>query len=83
MIDTDLKTSDTGLATYLITQGFSLLSIDYSQPRYEYHFTKTLEANEHADKYLTGRATTNPASFLRVNKKLLRIIYKRIQWEED
>ena len=81
--DNHFKTSDTGLATYLITQGFTLLLIDYSQPRYEFNFTLSLEVTNHSDKYLTGRAQTDPASFLRVNKKLLRIIHKQLQWQDD
>jgi len=84
MVDNNhFKTSDTGLATYLITEGYIPLSIDYSQPRFEYHFRDSLEVKNLSDQYIAGRATTNPASFLRVNKKLLRIIYKRCQWEDD
>ncbi len=77
------KTSDTGLATYLITEGCVILSIDYSLPRYEYSFQESPEIRLLADKYIAGKATTDPASFLRVNKKLLRIINKRCQWGED
>ena len=77
------KTSDTALASYLIASGFALQSIDYSQPRYEFAFLQSPEIQEHASKFLIGRALTDPVVFNKVNKKLLRIIRNRIQWGDD
>jgi len=77
------KTSDTALASYLITQGFILQSVDYSLPRFEFSFPQSPEIQDHATKYVTGKALTNPDVFNRINRKLLRIVRERIQWEED
>ncbi len=81
--DKHYKTSDTALASYLVASGFGLLSIDYSQPRYEFSFIMSSEIQDHASKYLIGTALTDPAVFNRINKKLLRIIRNLKQWEED
>ena len=77
------KTSDTALASYLVASGFQLQSIDYSQPRYEFCFLLSPGIEEHASKYLIGKALTDPAVFNKVNKKLLRIVRQQIQWEDD
>jgi hypothetical protein len=76
-------TSDTPLACYLITSGFNLEAIDYSGPRYQFIFKRSPEIQGHANLYISGKALTDPADFARVNKKLLRIISRRIQWDED
>ncbi len=76
------KISDTGLATYLILKDFRLLSIDYTPVRFEFAFENSQEIKDLSDDYIAGRARTDPASFLRVNKKLLRVIHQKIQWEE-
>ena len=77
------KTSDTVLASYLIVADFALKGIDYSKPRYEFSFPMSAEIQEHATKYLIGKALIDPVRFNRVNRKLLRIIQHQIQWEED
>ena len=77
------KTTDTTLAAYLITQSYILLSIDYSQPRYEFRFIDSSEITDCAWQYIAGKALTDPATFNRVNRKLIRIIHKQVQWEED
>ncbi len=77
------RTSDTALASYLITQGFNLRAIDYSLPRFEYGFPMSGEIQEQATKYIAGQALTEPNTFNRVNRKLLRIISKQLQWEAD
>lgn len=74
-------TTDTALASYLVTEGYQIISIDYSQPRFEYTFDRPI--TELAAKYISGNALTDPSDFIRVNKKLLRVIAKRLQWEED
>lgn len=77
------RTSDTALASYLVTENFPLLSIDYSQPRFEFVFPMSAEIQELASKYLIGKARTDPVVFNKVNKKFLRVIRRQIQWEED
>ena len=77
------RTSDTALASYLITQVFILRAIDYSLPRFEYGFPLSPEIQEQATKYVAGQALTEPSSFNRVNRKLLRIISRQQQWEDD
>ena len=76
-------TSDTALASYFIIVGFTLHSIDYSQPRYEFSFPMSDEIKEHASKYLIGQALIDPSTFNRVNRKLLRLLRQQIQWAED
>ena len=84
MVDNNhYKTSDTTLACYLITEHFYLTSIDYSQIRYEYSFPLSEGIQEAANNFLSGNALTDPVDFSRVNKKLMRVIRKRCQWEED
>ena len=82
-VDNFYKTSDTALASYLIAADFPLQSIDYSQPRYEFSFPMSLQIQEHATRFLIGKALTNPSIFFKVNKKLRRIIHNQRQWEED
>lgn len=74
-------TTDTALATYLIVEGFTLDKIDYSQPRFEFTFKNdTDNIQEHATKYISGNALVDPAAYNRVNKNLLRIVKKQLQW---
>ncbi len=77
------KTSDTTLACFLITEKFYLASIDYSQPRYEFSFPMSEGIQEVSNNFLSGNALTDPSSFSRVNKKLMRVIRKQVQWEDD
>ncbi len=77
------KTSDTALASYLITEGYPLLSIDYAQVRFEFIFPMSVEIKELASKYIIGKALTDPAVYNKVNKKLLRIVRQKIQWGDD
>ena len=81
--DTTFRTSDTTLATFLITKNFPLLRIDYTQPRFEHHFPLSEEIQELANRCLSGNALTDPMAFNRINRKLLRIIHQRIQWGDD
>ena len=79
----DFSTTDTALATFLIVSGHSVKIIDYAQPRFEFTFPHTDGIRELANKYITGQALIEPNAFNRINKKVLRLIAKRIQWEED
>lgn len=81
--NTHFKTSDTALAAFLRTQNFLLISVDYSMPRYEFHFKDSEQIREAANNYLIGNALCDPSDYARVFKKLNRIIGKRCQWEED
>ena len=81
--NTHFKTSDTALAAYLITEHFWVLSIDYGKPRYEYLFAMSEGIQESSNKYLSGNALTDPSSYSRIYRKLLRVIRKQVQWEED
>ena len=77
------KTTDSTLACYLITEGFYLTSINYSKLRYEYSFPHSTHIIEVANNYISGNALTDPAAFSRINKKLMRVIRKQVQWEDD
>ncbi len=77
------KTSDTTLACFLITERFYLTAINYNQPRYEYLFPMSDKIQELANNFLSGNALTDPSDFSRINKKLMRVIHKQVQWEED
>jgi len=81
--DTIYRTSDTSLSAFLITSQFALLYIDYSKPRYEFVFPDSDEIQKAATSYVSGNARTEPSSFARVNRKLLRIVRRQCQWEED
>jgi len=81
LADATKTTTDTALASYLITEGYQIVNIDYSQLRYEYTFDRPI--SEHSSKYISGNALTDPSDFSRVNKKLIRVISKRVQWEDD
>ena len=75
------QTSDTSLACYLITLGFSLDEIDYSQPRFVFTFKEDhniLQEYEH--RYIAGKAKVDPATYSRVNRKLMRAIKNLSQW---
>jgi len=76
-------TSDTALATFLIVSGYPLQGIDYSRPRFKFLFSDSPELKEIASQYIAGRALTEPISFNRINKKVLRILRQQIQWGED
>jgi len=75
------NTTDSSLATYIITQGYPLLEIDYSNQRFIYIFdgdpTK-LKLCEHA--YIAGNAQVDPSIYSRVYHKLMRAVKNRIQW---
>ena len=83
MNNNNYKTTDTALASYLITQGFLLLAIDYSQPRYDFIFKPATKIADYATKYVVGTALVDPATFNRVNRKLLRIVRNQIQWGDE
>lgn len=75
------QTSDTPLACYLITLGFILDDIDYSHPRFVFTFKEdhnTLQ--EYELKYIAGKAKVDPATYSRVNRKLMRTIKNLSQW---
>ena len=74
-------TSDTSLATYLICKGFVLDEIDYTNPRYEFKFSNgNTKIQEYAQKYITGKALVDPATFTRINRKITRLLKNQMQW---
>ena len=81
--DNHYRTSDTSLASFLITKHFFLVSIDYQQPRFEYLFTDSDELRKDANDYVIGNALTDPSAYVRVFRKLNRIIHRQIQWGDD
>ena len=81
--DNTYRTSDTALAAFLITAQYVLLYIDYDQPRFEFVFPDSNQLIDSVNAYISGHAITEPNAFARVNRKLLRILHKRCQWEED
>ena len=77
----NFSTTNTSLATYLIIEGFELLSIDYTEPHYKFEFTNEPDnIQEYASKYITGKALVDPATFTRVNRKLIRLLKGKLQW---
>ena len=81
--DNTYRTSDTSLAAFLITAQYALLCVDYDRPRFEFVFPNSNEILISVNAYISGHAITEPSAFARVNRKLLRILHKRCQWEED
>ena len=81
--DNHYRTSDTSLASFLISKHFFLISIDYEKPRFEYLFKDSDELRKDASDYVTSNALTEPVTFVRIFRKLNRIIRKQVQWEED
>ncbi len=81
--DNTYRTSDTILGAFLVTKQFALLFIDYDNPRFEFVFPASDEIDLASKKYLSGSALIEPTAFARVNRKLLRCLRKRCQWEED
>lgn len=72
-------TKDTGLAAYLITEGYDMFDLDNSVPgRATFHFHNTSTALDKAVKaYQTLKATTNAHLYFINYKKLLREIKER------
>ena len=81
--DNTYRTSDTSLGAFLVTSQFALLYIDYSKLRFEFVFSDSDQIQQAATNYLSGNAKVEPASLIRVNRKLLRLLRKQCQWEED
>lgn len=81
--DNHYKTSDTALAAFLKVKNYFLLSIDYEKPRFEFHFPDSAQIREDANNYITGNALIDPSDYARIFKKLNRIIFKKVQWEDD
>jgi len=75
------QTSDTSLATYLITEGFFPIEIDYSQPRFVFIFEdKKSKLQQYEHNYIAGKARVDPATYTRVNRKLIRTLKNQLQW---
>lgn len=81
--DNTYRTSDTSLGAYLVTVQFALLYVDYTKPRFEFVFPDLTEIQTAATNFLSGNAQCEPSSLIRVHRKLLRMVRKQCQWEED
>ncbi len=79
------STTETSLAAYLIAEGFALSHIDYSSDKYNYHFTVSpnKDINYYVVQYMSDSARSNPKQLFATNKKLLRIIKRQLQWEDE
>ena len=77
------STSDTSLAAYLVTEGFPLTSIDYSNPRYSFAFDGNVDEDviqEKSQLYITGKALVDPAAYNRIFRILTKTVRNREQW---
>jgi hypothetical protein len=77
------RTSDSSLASYLITQGYRVAFIDYAQPRVEAAFVLADGIKEKATDYMAGLGRVEPNAYGTIYKKLSRIIKQGIQFDED
>jgi hypothetical protein len=82
---TKFSTTETALAAYLISEGFELSHIDYTESQYAYFFKESpnKDINFHTVQYMSNKAQSDPKVILATNKKLLRIIRRQIQWDEE
>ena len=77
------KTSDTSLATYLFTEGFQILDIDYSSPRAEFIFKNNNPKLVDAVRlYSIGKTQVDAATYARLHRKLTKIVVNQIPWTE-
>lgn len=59
------STSDTPLAAYLLSQGFNLTDVNYSEPRVAFIFDNSNgRLQEHVRLFLSGKALVEPARYL-------------------
>ena len=76
-------TTDTSLASYLITCGFALNRIDYSGQRFSFHFEGDYDSIKSQEtQYIAGLARVDPATYSRVMRNLQRNISERTQWRQ-
>ena len=78
------STTNTPLAIYLISQKYNLSEIDYSQSRYSFIFDGNYDELFSVElAYLSGTAKVEPTSYERIRKRLMRVIHRQGQWNED
>jgi len=76
-------TSDTSLAAYLYTEGFSIIDIDYSNPRAEFIFKNdSPQIKEAVRLYTIGKTQVDAATYARIHRKLTKIILRQTPWIE-
>jgi len=68
------------MATYLLIEGYTLMDIDYSNPRYEFYFKNDGGILDKSQKYMTGNALVDPAVYQRINRRLSRVIKEKGLW---
>lgn len=72
------KTSDTALAAYLISEGFSSPDIEYNgSPRATFVFNNVLGIEKYLSDFDTARAVGNIVLFFNAYQTLLRRIKER------
>lgn len=76
-------TSDSSLAAFLITQGYRIGFIDYSQPRANLAFIMAAGIQDKANDYEAGLGRIEPKNYRDIVKKLARVTQKGIQYDED
>lgn len=75
------KTNDSAVASYLIQKGLTPEIIDYSQPDAVIVFANPdKSATTLANNYLTSTANADVATFHRINRALVKIIKRHLQW---
>jgi hypothetical protein len=77
------RTSDTSLATYLFSEGFQIIDIDYSNQRAEFVFKdNSPPLNEAVRLYSIGKTQVDAATYARLHRKLTKIVVNQTPWTE-
>lgn len=83
MNDNSFRTSDTSLATYLFSEGFQIVDIDYSNPRAEFVFKdNSPQIIESVRLYSIGKTQVDASTYARLHRKLTKIVVNRTSWTE-
>ena len=77
------RTSDTSLATYLFSEGYQIIDIDYSNPRAEFVFKDdSQQLNESVRLYSIGKTQVDASTYSRLHRKLTKIVVNQTPWTE-
>ena len=88
MVQTDnqpyyFKTTDTSLAAYLYTEGYSIKDVEYSGPRATIIFEDSNpDILGHERLYYTGKSAVDAATYSRIHKRLSKIFRLQLPWTE-
>ncbi len=76
-------TTDTSLAAYLYTEGFSIIDIDYSDGRAVIYFRNDNPKIKDFERlFYTGKSAVDAAAYSRIHKRLSKILRLQIVWYE-